>query len=166
MPVKKTRTCPLCKKEGIIWLSSHLRNIHKMSAEERAPHLKSARDTAVKNGYTVLNSAVKSDALTEFYEKKRSIEVEFQDIEDRIVGLYLEAKPSTRSTMSIREDIQTQLFPLYHMVLKPIETSVYETMVQLNSVLLHSNARRIKTSEENCSVGEHEITDDGLNINE
>ncbi|MCP4461021.1 MAG: hypothetical protein GY816_23820, partial [Cytophagales bacterium] len=70
-----------------------------MSAEERAPHLKSARDTTVKNEYAVLNSAVESDALTEFYEKKRSIEVEFQDIEDRIVGLYLEAKPSTRSTM-------------------------------------------------------------------
>ena len=61
MPVKKARTCPLCKKEGIIWLSSHLRYKHKMSAEERAPHLKSARDTAVKNGYTVLCLSHKSE---------------------------------------------------------------------------------------------------------
>ncbi len=67
------------------------------SAEERA------RDTAVKNGYTLLNSTVESNTLTEFYEKRRFVEVEFQDIEDRIVGFYLKAKASTRSTMSIRE---------------------------------------------------------------
>ena len=67
---KKTRTCPLCKKEGIKYLCSHLRYKHKMmTAEARAPYLKFSRTTIVKNGRTLLPSTIKDDVLNDFYEK-------------------------------------------------------------------------------------------------
>ena len=129
------------------------------TAESRAPYLKSAGNTAVKNFYTFLNSTVEDDALVEFYEKKRFIEQEFQDIEDRIVGFYLKTKPSSCNTLSIREEIQKQLIPLYKMVMGPIQVSVHDVMVQ--SKKAPSDADII--SKINYCVGDGEAADDVSN---
>ena len=156
MAGRKTRTCSLCKKEGIKYLSSHLRYKHKMmSAETRAPYLKASRNTTIKNVYSVLNSTVEDGVLAEFYEKKRFIEQEFQDIEDRIVDFYLKIKPATCPSVSIREETQKQLMPLYKLVIRPIENLVYETTVQLkNDPSDVSNAAKI-----DCAVGEGKVAE-------
>ena len=156
MAGKQTRTCPLCKKEGIKYLSAHLRYKHKMmSAETRAPYLKASRNTTIKNVYTVLNSTVEDGVLAEFYEKKRFIEQEFQDIEDRIVDFYLKIKPATCPSVSIREETQKQLMPLYKLVIRPIENLVYETTVQLkNDPSDVRNAAKI-----DCAVGEGKVAE-------
>lgn len=129
------------------------------TAESRAPYLKSARNTTVKNFYTCFDSTVEDDVLTEFYEKKRFIEQEFQDIEDRIVGFYLKTKPLSCSTTSIREQIQKQMIPLYKMVMDPIQVSVHDAMVQLKKA--PSDAEII--SKINRCVGDGGPADDVSN---
>ena len=156
MAGKQTRTCPLCKKEGIKYLSAHLRYKHKMmSAETRAPYLKASRNTTIKNVYTVLNSTAEDGVLAEFYEKKRFIEQEFQDIEDRIVDFYLKIKPATCPSVSIREETQKQLMPLYKLVIRPIENLVYETTVQLKND--PSDVRNVAKID--CAVGEGKVAE-------
>ena len=156
MAGKQTRTCPLCKKEGIKYLSAHLRYKHKMmSAETRAPYLKASRKTTIKNVCTVLNSTVEDGVLAEFYEKKRFIEQEFQDIEDRIVDFYLKIKPATCPSVSIREETQKQLMPLYKLVIRPIENLVYETTVQLKND--PSDVRNVAKID--CAVGEGKVAE-------
>ena len=156
MAGRKTRTCSLCKKEGIKYLSSHLRYKHKMmSAETRAPYLKASRNTTIKNVYTVLNSTVEDGVLAEFYEKKRFIEQEFQDIEDRIVDFYLKIKPATCPSVSIREETQKQLMLLYKLVIRPIENLVYETTVQLKND--PSDVRNVAKID--CAVDEGKVAE-------
>ena len=59
-----------------------------MNAEDRAVHLKSSKDTNVKHG----DVAIFIDyVLNEF--DRRALKIEFQDIEDRIVRLYLMTNP-------------------------------------------------------------------------
>ena len=161
MAGRKTRTCSLCKKEVIKYLSSHLRYKHKMmSAETRAPYLKASRNTTIKNVYTVLNSTVEDGVLAEFYEKKRFIEQEFQDIEDRIVDFYLKIKPATCPSVSIREETQKQLMLLYKLVIRPIENLVYETTVQLKN-----DPSDVETiSKVNHSAGEGKVMEESTNI--
>ena len=161
MAGRKTRTCPLCKKEGIKYLSAHLRYKHKMmTAEARAPYLKFTRTTTVKNGRTVLPSTIEDDVLNDFYEKKHFADVEFQAIEDCIVGLYLKAstgsfKTKSRELMLVRNEIQKQLIPLYKMVLQPIEDLVYGSMVQ--SKKDPTDVRNVATID--CAVGEGKVAE-------
>ena len=126
-----------------------------MSAETRAPYLKASRNTTIKNVYTVLNSTVEDGVLAEFYEKKRFIEQEFQDIEDRIVDFYLKIKPATCPSVSIREETQKQLMPLYKLVIRPIENLVYETTVQLKND--PSDVRNVAKID--CAVGEGKVAE-------
>ena len=42
MSFKQGRTCPICFKEHLFYLSDHLRQVHQLSSEERKPWLKSA----------------------------------------------------------------------------------------------------------------------------
>ena len=84
--------------------------------------------SAVKHKDTVLN---KTDIIvTEFEEQKSSLDNDFKDIEDLIVTSYLKTKPSLPSTISIRETIRSQLFPLYNMVRECLNKRLYESMVQ------------------------------------
>ena len=55
------------------------------------------------------------------------LKIEFQDIEDRIVGLYLMKNPPTRSRRHIKENMQMHLIPLYTMVIESLETSMRVT---------------------------------------
>ena len=58
-----------------------------MNAEDHVVHLKSSKDTDVKHGdVAIFNDYV----LNEF--DRRALKIEFQDIGDRIVGLYLMKK--------------------------------------------------------------------------
>ena len=68
--------------------------------------------------------------FTEFEEQKCSLDNDFKDIEDLIVTSYLKTKPSLSSTISIRERIRSQLFPLYRMIRKSLDKMMYESMVR------------------------------------
>ena len=163
MAERKTRTCPLCKKEGLKYLSAHLRDSHKMkSAKERVPYLKNAKDIGVEHKDTMLSSMVDDDSLIQFEEQKRILNVEFQDIEDQIVSFYLMTRPKTRSTKHIREKIQTQLFPLYKMVIESLEAPMFEMIVQLNSDVSPPDAKRMKIFK--VSADEQEGMVDETNI--
>ena len=152
MAVRKTRTCSLCKKEGLKYLSAHLRDTHKMkSAKERAPYLKNAKDVGVKHKDTVLSSMFDDDSLIRFEEQKLILNVEFQDIEDQIVSFYLK----TRGTKDIREKIQIQLYPLYKIVRDSLEVSLFEKNTQLNSDVCPPHAKKLK---------KFEVTDGDQNI--
>ena len=137
------QACPLCKKK-IKQLNSHLRNKHRLSAKERRPYMKIAR-SAVKHKDTVLN---KTDIIvTEFEEQKSSLDNDFKDIEDLIVTSYLKTKPSLPSTISIRETIRSQLFPLYKMVRECLDKKMYESMVQRGGHAAPPDEKRVKTEE-------------------
>ena len=82
------KACPLYKKE-IKQLHSHLRNKHLLSAKERRPYIKIARESAVKHKDTLL---AEINIFNEFEEQKCSLDNE--DIEDLIVTSYLKTKPS------------------------------------------------------------------------
>ena len=41
MPYRSRRSCPICCKSGLLYLSDHLRQVHNLSMEERKPLLKS-----------------------------------------------------------------------------------------------------------------------------
>ena len=124
------QACPVCKKE-IKQLHSHLKNMHRLSAKERHPYMKIARESAVKHKATVL---AETNVLTEFEEQKCNLDNDFKVIEDLIVTSYLNTKPSLPSTISIRETIRSQLFPLYRMIrespeARRVKTGGQDTMV-------------------------------------
>ena len=148
------QACPLCKKK-FNQLHSHLRNKHRLSARERRPYMKIAR-SAVKHKDTVLN---KTDIIvTEFEEQKFSLENDFKDIEDLIVTSYLKTKPSLPSTISIRETIRSQLFPLYKMVRECLDKKMYESMVQQDGDEAPQESKRLKTEEASHPDGGQENT--------
>ena len=139
------QACPLCKKK-FNHLHSHLRNKHRLSARERRPYMKIAR-SAVKHKDTVLN---KTDIIvTEFEEQKSSLDNDFKDIEDLIVTSYLKTKPSLPSTISIRETIRSQLFPLYRMIRDSLDKTMYESMVRQDGDAAPPEVKRVKTEEVN-----------------
>jgi hypothetical protein len=65
-----------------------------MNAEDQAVQLKSSKDTHTKHAdLAIFNDYV----LNEF--DRSALKIEFQDIKDRIVGLYLMANHMARSTI-------------------------------------------------------------------
>ena len=112
---------------------------------------------------TVLSSMVDNVTLTHFEEQKRILNTEFQDIEDRIVGLYLMTKPNPHTTKRIRQKIQKQLLPLYKMVKDSLEISTMEKMVQRNIDVSGPVAKRMKTSE--VAVDDQNITTNETMLN-
>ena len=137
------QACPVCKKE-IKQLHSHLRNKHRLSAKERHPYMKIARESAVKHKDTVLTEI---NIFTEFEEQKCSLDNDFKDIEDLIVTSYLKTKPSLPSTISIRETICSQLFPLYRMARECLDTKIYESAVQLDRDATPPEVKCVKTED-------------------
>ena len=137
------QACPVCKKE-IKQLHSHLRNKHRLSAKERRPYMKIARESAVKRKATVL---AETNVLTEFKEQKCNLDNDFKVIEDLIVTSYLNTKPSLPSTISIRETIRSQLFPLYRMIRDSLDKTMYESMVRQNGDAAPPEVKRLKTEE-------------------
>ena len=148
MTVKTSNFCPLCKRE-FNWIASHLKHKHHlMSAEEREPYLGLSKDDYVENGDTTSKSDEimndDDDTHIKFEEERRNLNIEFQDIEDHIVGLYLMTRPIERGTKHIREEIQTQLFPLYKIVRDSLEVTLFEKNVQQNIDSSPSTAKRMK----------------------
>ena len=137
------QACPLCKKE-IKQLHSHLRKKHPLSAKEFRPYMKIARESAVKHKDTVL---AEINIFTKFEEQKCSLDNDFKDIEDLIVTSYLKTKPSLPSTISIRETIRSQLFPLYRMIREILDKTMYESMVRQDVDAAPPEAKRVKTEE-------------------
>ena len=137
------QACPLCNKK-IKQLHSHLRNKHGLSAKERRPYIKIARESAVKHKNTVLTEI---NILTEFEEQKCSLDNDFKDIEDLIVTSYLKTKPSLPSTMSIRETIRLQLFPIYRMIRESLDKTMYESMVRQDGDAAPPGVKPVKTKE-------------------
>ena len=106
-----------------------------MSAEEQAPYLGLSKDDYVENGDTTSKSdEIMSDDNThiQFEEERRILNAELQDIEYHIVGLYLITRPMERGTKHIREEIQTQLLPLYKIVRDSLEVTLFEKNDQQN----------------------------------
>ena len=64
------QACPLCNKK-IKQLHSHLRNKHGLSAKERRPYIKIARESAVKHKDTVL---AEINISNKFEEQKCSLD--------------------------------------------------------------------------------------------
>ena len=93
-----------------------------MNAEDHAMHLKSSKDTNMKHE----DVAIFNDYVPNEFDG-RALKIEFQDIEDRIVGLYLMKNPPTRSRRHIKENMQMHLIPLYTMVIESLETSMHVT---------------------------------------
>ena len=145
------QACPLCKKE-IKQLHSHLKNMHRLSAKERHPYMKIARESAVKHKATVL---AETNVLTEFEEQKCNLGNDFKVIEDLIVTSYLNTKPSLASTISIRETIRSQLFPLYRMVRQSLDEKIYESMLRQDGDAAPPEVKRVKTEEVNHLDGGH-----------
>ena len=139
----ESQAYPLCKKK-FNQLHSHLRNKHRLSAKERRPYLKNARESAVQHEDTVLNE---TNIFTEFEEQKCILDNYFKDIEDLIVTSYLRAEPSSPSTINFRKTIQSQSFPLYRMVRERLDTRLYKSMVQLDNDAGPPEIKRVKTEE-------------------
>ena len=137
------QACPLCNKK-IKQLHSHLRNKHGLSAKERRPYIKIARESAVKHKDTVL---AEINISNEFEKQKRSLDNDFNDIEDLIVTSYLKTKPSFPSTISIRETIRSQLFPLYRMIRDSLDKTMYESMVRQDGDAAPPEVKRVKAEE-------------------
>ena len=183
--IKRTRTCPLCAKEGIKHLSDHLKGKHKMtSAKERAPHLKRSltfqkaktingdnatvvSNKAVKCAVTVCeepNNEVRRDATDEFREQERILGASFQQIEDDIVALRLRAMQTTQSAMSkirIRMEVRERLIPLYGMVMQSLETSLCDIVppTQLKRTNEHRNTRSPEPKRKKKNESKHRATD-------
>ena len=156
------QACPLCKKE-IKQLHSHLRNKHRLSAKERHPYMKIARESAVKHKDTAL---AEINILTEFEEQKCSLDNDFKDIEDLIVTSYLKTKPSLPSTISIRETIRSQLFPLYRMIRDSLDKTMYESMVRQDGDAAPPEVKLVKTEEVNDLDGEQNTMVSESNVKE
>ena len=139
------QACPLCKKK-IKQLHSHLKNMHRLSAKERRPYIKFARESAVKHKDTVL---AEINTFNEFEEQKCSLDNDFKDIEDLIMTSYLKTKPSLPSTISIRETICSQLFPLYRMIRESLDKMMYEAMFRQDDDIAPPEAQHVKIEEVN-----------------
>ena len=118
-----TRTCPLCKRKDVKYLSTHLKNKHKLlDAKERALLIKrSLKKSDVKRKDTVQ----KESATDVFYEQERVLGASFKEIEDQIVDLRLQALQTEYSAISeqcFRLEIRAKLLPLYGMIMKSLET--------------------------------------------
>ena len=135
------QACPLCNKK-IKQLHSHLRNKHGLSAKERRPYIKIARESAVKHKDTVL---AEINISNEFEKQKRSLDNDFNDIEDLIVTSYLKTKPSFPSTISIRETIRSQLFPLYKMIRGSLDKMLCDAMLRHDDDVTPPEVERVKT---------------------
>ena len=135
------QACPLCNKK-IKQLHSHLRNKHGLSAKERRPYIKIARESAVKHKDTVL---AEINISNEFEKQKRSLDNDFNDIEDRIVTSYLKTKPSFPSTISIRETIRSQLFPLYKMIRRSLDKMMFDAMLRHDDDVTPPEVESVKT---------------------
>ena len=145
----KTRTCPLCAKEGIKHLGEHLKNKHKLTtAKERAPHIKRSlmmqkageandgndsnveHNNEVKRADTVCeepNDTARRDAIAEFRAQERTLSANFQLIEDNIVSIRLNAMDVVHEAMCVERvtlEVREKLVPLYQMVMKALETSL------------------------------------------
>ena len=100
----------------------------------------------MKHKNTVLNEI---NIFTEFEEQKCSLGNDFKDIEDLIMTSYLKTKPSLPSTISIRETIRSQLFPLYRMIREILDKTMYESMLRQDGDAAPPEAKRVKTEEVN-----------------
>jgi hypothetical protein len=118
--------------------------MHRLSAKERRPYIKIARESAVKHKDTVL---AEINISNEFEKQEHSLDNDFKDIEDLIVTSYLKTKPSLPSTISIRETIRSQLFPLYRMIRDSLDKTMYESMVRQDGDAAPPEAKRVKTEE-------------------
>ena len=128
------RTCPLCKRKDIKYLSAHLKNKHKLvDAKERAPLLKRSLERSdVKRKDTVL--AENESANDVFYEQERVLGASFKEIEDQIVDLRLQALQTEYSAISeqcFRLEIRSKLLPLYGMIMKSLETLLLPVTAQM-----------------------------------
>ena len=132
---------PLCKKE-IKQLYSHLRNKHCLSVNERRPYMKIARESAVKHKDTAL---AEINIFTKFEKHKCSLDNDFKDIEDLIVTSYLKTKPSFPSTISIRETIRSQLFPLYKMIRRSLDKMMFDAMLRHDDDVTPPEVESVKT---------------------
>ena len=144
------RTCPLCKRKDIKYLSAHLKNKHKLvDAKERAPLLKRSLERSdVKRKDTVL--AENESANDVFYEQERVLGASFKEIEDQIVELRLQALQTEYSAISeqcFRLEIRAKLLPLYGMIMKSLETLLLPVTTQTK----REDATPSKHSEEASS---------------
>ena len=89
------------------------------------------------------------NTFNEFEEQKCSLDNDFKDIEDLIVTSYLKTKPSLPSTISIRETICSQLFPLYRMIRESLDKMMYEAMFRQDDDIAPPEAKHVKTEEVN-----------------
>ena len=156
------QACPVCKKE-IKQLHSHLKNMHRLSAKERHPYMKIARESAVKHKATVL---AETNVLTEFEEQKCNLDNDFKVIEDLIVTSYLNTKPSLPSTISIRETICSQLLPLYRMIRESLDKMMYEAMFRKDDDIASPEAQHVKTEEVNHLDGGQDTMVNESNVKE
>ena len=118
-----------------------------MCAEERQPYLGLSKDEYVENGDTTSKSdeiMTDDDTHIQFEEERGILNTEFQDIEDHIVGLYLMTRPKECGTKHIREEIQTQLLPLYKIVRDSLEVTLFEKNVQQSIDSSPSIPKRMK----------------------
>ena len=60
---------------------------------------------------------------------------------------YLKTKPSLPSTISIRETIRSQLFPLYRMIRDSLDKTMYESMVRQDGDAAPPEVKRVKAEE-------------------
>ena len=144
------RTCPLCKRKDIKYLSAHLKNKHKLvDAKERAPLLKRSLERSdVKRKDMVL--AENESANDVFYEQERVLGASFKEIEDQIVELRLQALQTEYSAISeqcFRLEIRAKLLPLYGMIMKSLETLLLPVTTQTK----REDATPSKHSEEASS---------------
>ena len=123
-----------------------------MNVEDHAVLLKSSKDANVKHG----DLAMFDDYVPNEFDR-HALNIEFHNIEDQIVGLYLMTNPLARSTRHIREKIQMYLIPHYTMVRESLETSMRVTRSQIKSDVAQPDAKHMKTSDVSCSVRERDI---------
>ena len=81
----------------------------------------------------------------EFEKQKRNLDNDFNDIEDLIVTSYLKTKPSFPSTISIRETIRSQLFPLYKMIRGSLDKMMCDAMLRHDDDVTPPEVERVKT---------------------
>ena len=93
-----------CEHLHHAWIAHNIIHHVILSAKERRPYIKIARESAVKHKDTVL---AEINISNEFEKQKRNLDNDFNDIEDLIVTSYLKTKPSLPSTISIRETIRS-----------------------------------------------------------
>ena len=134
-----TRTCPLCEKKDIKYLSAHLKNKHKLlDAKKRSPLLKQSLTTATATSCEERNDVKRKDAVLDesaldvsaFREQERIMGASFQDLEDHILNVRLKAMQTEYSAIgewSYRLEIRAKLLPLYGMVMQSLETLLVPT---------------------------------------